>query len=286
MNQINCDLLDVINGYSRLCDDSGKPFYYQHIKVRDIFVLDRVYSDRLKESQQRGIQSESEIIENAIKYGKWTKQDEEFITATQWEIDKLEKAAEKIQDKHQKLQAELNIKNKREAVQTKQKEREALCSCSAERLADFARLRYILEERCFKDEAQTEKLEEIPQAKDISDLFGRLNEEKHLLKLAFSPSFFDVFTLYRKDPYRIFDKSAFNLSVYQKNLLTIGGVLLAKIENYGDDMDEKRKNDPNYVYNFKPKGDGQKNKAVSDHKDLMHKARQGKKITPEDYLGV
>lgn len=284
MSNVESDLFDIINGYSKLYLDNKRDFFfYKHISIIDSIGLSKVYEERFAQAIKSGIKTEEQLLDEAKKSGYWSSEDEEMIKTLSWEEDKLQLSAKKVMDPSQRQSVLDRAREKRTELEEYLTKKNNICAVSAERLADQERIKRILTERSYKDKDLTQKAgkEIVDQSDEFKQFLERMGDKKHLLQIAFCGSFFDIYSIYQKHPHKVFDNTSFALTIYQKNLLMLGGGLLSKIQNHYDEMDKDKREDPVYIYEYKPK---EEDKPQSDHTDLMKKARMGKKLGPEDLL--
>lgn len=278
------DLLDIINGWCELRDSKGNIFVYKHISIKEGLGLNKIYQRRLSSAIKSGVLTRDELLEEAEKAGHWSKEDEEFISSNEWQIDRLKEAKKKVSDASQKKSIDDNIRDKERLIGERKGKRDSLLNHSAETLAEYEKLRAILD-RCYTDSSFSKKIP--ADQSSILAYLNKINEEKRLVQIAFMEEFFELFILNKKNPFVLFENKGFNITSYQKNLLVIAGILSNKLEFFGDKMDKKKKSDPYYIYTFEESNKNtpdNPNSTVSDHNDLRMKARSGKNLTPEDLL--
>jgi protein required for attachment to host cells len=127
-------LLDVIRGYSKV-QSNNQTFYLKHFLVYESLQLEEFQQEALNEAIKKGIKSEKEIIEDAIKRGHWSVKEEESIKSIRWMIEKSESAASKITDNIARKSFEASISKQREELQELQSRRDSLTAHSADNLA-------------------------------------------------------------------------------------------------------------------------------------------------------
>ena len=70
-NRYNIDLLDIVRGYSVLNCSYGQ-FYFKHHPLIRVLELDHLEQIDIENSKKRGIKSEQQLIDHAIKIGSWS----------------------------------------------------------------------------------------------------------------------------------------------------------------------------------------------------------------------
>lgn len=286
INNIEQDLHDIIRGYSEV-ETSDGVFYFKHLTTIDVLKLEEVYHKKVLELKKKGLKSRDELLEELVHFGKWTKEDDEFIISSEWNIKELEKAKEKISNFLMKENAQRKIDKEKEELEQRKLKKQELTSFSIENISEQEKVKYLIKNHFFVDKNLTSNIKKIDRDKipDLFKVFNRFSEENRLIKIAYSPLFFDVFSLYRKQPHKIFNKGGLELTMYQKHILSFASVLLSNLQYHGEEMTEEEKNNAIFVYKFKPKDKEEKSgKKTQGLDDLRNKARSGKKLKPEDYL--
>lgn len=284
-NKVESDLYDIINGFSVLEDSQGREFFFKHISTKESLASDREYQTALSTAIRRGIQTEAQLLADAINYGKWTKEDDEFLKATEWEVKSLDKVRKKTTDPIQKAQILARAQEKEKSIQDRKKIKDDLCALSAEQLAERRRLEYLISCNCFEDKGFAEK----HNLKDgdvavLRECIARLNDRNHTIKIAYSHSFFDLYMIYKDQPHLIFGKNlpAMDMTIHQKNLIVFAGILLSKLENCSDKLTDEIKNNPIALYEFDPSD--KKGESTDGIQDLKDKQKLQGEIKPEDWI--
>lgn len=278
-------LLDVIRGYSKV-QSNNQTFYLKHFLVYESLQLEEFQQEALNEAIKKGIKSEKEIIEDAIKRGHWSVKEEESIKSIRWMIEKSESAASKITDNIARKSFEASISKQREELQELQSRRDSLTAHSADNLAKRKKIYKEIAGNLFKDEQMTVNVDR----DDVFDLMpiiskkiSKFHDTNMILKMAYSPAFFDIYCLMYRQPHKIIGSNIFNVSIWQKSLLFYASILLNKLKNYNvpDDVRE----DPIKLYKYSEKDqshDGSKvTHGIDDLRAKM--AEKGGKLTAEDF---
>lgn len=283
--EIQLLLFEVLRGYSKL-NYRDNVYYLRHFLIYQELELSEFEFEALNSAAKKGIKKEEDLLATAIKRKFWSEQDEKTIESLKWMISKSEAAVAKVVDINIKKGMEASIQKDRDKLLELQSRRSSIISHSAESLAARKKNTKNLLNNIFKNEALTESVEE----DDLFYLMPLVNEKveklssvENMLRMAYMPSFFDVYALSDSDPLRCLGKTMFDISIWQKNLIFYASVLLNKLKNM--DMPDNITDDPVKIYNFKPKenqsNDDKTTHGVSDLRDKM--AKSGGKLTAEDF---
>ena len=68
-------LLDILRGYSKITY-KYKKYYFKHFKIYDSLKLEEFESDCIHQAKKQGIKGEKQLLEQAIKRGNWSKEEE------------------------------------------------------------------------------------------------------------------------------------------------------------------------------------------------------------------
>lgn len=283
--QISLLLLDILRGYSKITY-KYKNYYFKHFKIYDSLKLEEFELDCVYQAQKQGIKSEKELLEQAIKRGNWSKEDEASIKDLKWMIDKSRKAASKIADNNTKKAFEDSIKKQVDELAEIETKKNQFIIHSAENLAKRKRVNKEISLSLFYDEQMTKIISDddlmllIPQ---VNSLIDNLSNSEKMIKVSYEPSFFDVYCLNYRNPNEIIDTNLYKITIWQKNLLSYASVLLNKLQNF--DIPNDIKDDPLKLYNFQQKENSSKEDRVTEGvSDLRSKmAQNGGKLTAEDF---
>ena len=90
-------LLDILNGYSKIKYDN-KSFYFKHFLIFEELKLSQFEIDSFDSAIKNGIKSENDLLENAMKKGFWSEEEDSSIKNLKWLIENSEKAISKVSD--------------------------------------------------------------------------------------------------------------------------------------------------------------------------------------------
>ena len=285
LRKANSALIDIVRGYSIIYVNSKK-FYFKHLTLRDYIFLDEKYEEYINDAQRSGIKTEDEIIALAIKNNYWSINKEEEIKSLDWSIKKLDQARIKMSDPMQKYLIKGNINEKELALKKIKEDRAKISSYSAESFAQNKKIRELMLLTFFKDQNFEEPLGEMQSYEYIYELFDKMSElldKKNILNAAYSTSFFELFVLNYRQPHIVFDKSGFNLTIYQKNILVYANSLLNKFKNVS--IPDEILDDPVKIFDYIEKDRSSDSKTTYGIEDLREKsAANGGSLKAEDFL--
>ena len=283
--QLSLLLLDILRGYSKITH-KYKNYYFKHFKIYDGLKLEEFELDCVHQAKKQGIKSEEQLLEQAIKRGNWSKQEEASMKDLKWMIDKSRKAASKIIDDNTKKAFEGSIQKQVDELTELQTKKNQFILHSAENLAKRKRINKEISLSLFYDEEMSEIISEedlILLIPEVNLLIDNLSNSEKIIQVSYDPSFFDFYCLNYRQPSKIIDKNIYDITLWQKNLLSYASVLLNKLQNL--DIPDDIKDDALKLYNFSQKENSSREDKVTEGvSDLRAKMSQnGGKLTAEDF---
>jgi hypothetical protein len=278
-------LLDILNGYSKIKYDN-KSFYFRHFLIFEELKLSQFEIDSFDSAIKNGIKSENDLLGNAIKRGFWSEEEDSSIKNLKWLIENSEKAISKVSDHAIKKSMMNSLDKDKEKLSELEGRKLSIVRHSAENLASRKKQSKTLQDNIYVDEDLTEHVDKdylfylVPV---IGNKIEEINNKNNMLKMAYSQFFFETFALMYRDPLKMINKDLYNMSIWQKNLLSYASALFNKVRNL--DMPDDVREDALKVYNFTPKEeDPSKEKVTHGVSDLREKMSQkGGKLTAEDF---
>ncbi len=278
-------LLDILNGYSKIKYDN-KSFYFKHFLIFEELKLSQFEIDSFDSAIKNGIKSENDLLENAIKKGFWSEEEDSSIKNLKWLIENSEKAISKVSDHAIKKSMMNSLGKDKEKLSELEGRKLSIVKHSAENLASRKKQSKTLQDNIYVDEDLTEHVDKddlfylVPV---IGNKIEEINNKSNMLKMAYSQFFFETFALMYRDPLKMINKDLYNMSIWQKNLLSYASALFNKVRNL--DMPDDVREDALKVYDFTPKEeDPSKEKVTHGVSDLREKMSQkGGKLTAEDF---
>jgi len=278
-------LLDILNGYSKIKYDN-KSFYFRHFLIFEELKLSQFEIDSFDSAIKNGIKSENDLLGNAIKRGFWSEEEDSSIKNLKWLVENSEKAISKVSDHAIKKSMMNSLDKDKEKLSELEGRKLSIVRHSAENLASRKKQSKTLQDNIYVDEDLTEHVDKdylfylVPV---IGNKIEEINNKNNMLKMAYSQFFFETFALMYRDPLKMINKDLYNMSIWQKNLLSYASALFNKVRNL--DMPDDVREDALKVYNFTPKEeDPSKEKVTHGVSDLREKMSQkGGKLTAEDF---
>ena len=116
---------------------------------------------------------------------------------------------------------------------------------------------------CCQDVYLNKGLTKRIKKEDVKECLVEYNLKYHLLSLpetvvrtSYEPNFFDLVILFEKDVSKVFDKSIYNLTIFQKDILSCGKTLLSKLQNI-ENIPARVRKDPVLLFTYSGKREEQ-----------------------------
>ena len=277
-------LLEVLRGYSKI-KFKEKTFYLKHFTVYEGLTLVEFELEAFDSAITKGIKGEDDLLKLAVDRDQWSKTEEDSIKTLEWTISKSEKALSKMSDPFAKRSFLESIKGQKKELKELQEKRQDLINHSAERLAQRKRYHKEITQSIYLDQEMTENIDQndlFSIIDSINEKVRQLSDRNNLIKMAFSPSFFDNYCIFNKQPDSILKKDIFEISVWQRNILYYASHLYNKLRNC--EMSDDIKQDPIKIYNFNPNTEEKESNVIHGVSDLRSKiAKNGGKLGAEDF---
>lgn len=243
-------LAEIIDGYSFLTFDKGS-CYFRHPLIEDVLRESLKRRNLENQADRIGLKNNEELLSIAYDSGKWSKENDDLIESLEFSIKSKNKFLNKIQDNHIRKTVLQQINHDSIELKKLSDKKSSLILGSREAFVEKKMISILYSDRIFYDKNFNDPLKE----EDLSRVFPSyvekfllLNNKENLLRAAFCNDFFDSFIIY-EDLTRIFDKSALKLTVFQKNLLIYGNVLINKLKNCHN-MPDDIKTNPVKIYEW------------------------------------
>lgn len=244
-------LAEIIDGYSVLSLDKGVNFYFKHPIVKDVLKESLQKRDLEKQAERIGLKSKEELLSVAYTSGKWSKENDETIQGLEFSIKSKNKILNKIEDIHIKKTVLQQIEDDSKELKKLLNEKSKLILASKEAFVEKKLISVLYSGRLFHDKSFLEPLDEQELDKAFRayiEKFLELNDRDNLLRVAFCNDFFDYFIIY-EDISNIFNKPALELTIFQKNILVYGNILISKLKNCSN-MPSDVKTNPIKIYEW------------------------------------
>lgn len=275
-------LLDILRGYS-IIRYKGNNLYFRHFRLYDQLELEEFSENCFQEAVKNGIKTEEELIKSAINLGTWSKAKEDELKNIQWLIDKSTNSLSKISDNIQRKAFSESISNNRKKIDALLSQKNKLTAYSAEQFAEHKKNRELVKKCLFEDDSFTKTVNEDVSYEVmhlINEKISDMSNETNMIHAAYHSTFLDLFHLMSRNPYVILEKNIFEITIWQKTLMTYASILLNKLKNY--EIPDDIRLDPVKIFRYTE--DKNKPKKVSEGVDDLREkmARNNGKLTAED----
>lgn len=278
-------LNEIVEGYSAILYGKDEVVYFRHPTLKESLIEEKSYKKFEERGKRAGLKSEQELLDIAIKYGKWSKDKEDETADLIWSNNRLRKTLESMVDPSQKRTLEEKIEKAQSRIEELKKERDLLVGASLEKFILVRSTLLFCKNRLFFDEDLTKAIDDkgIEKSIDAYNLkMGELLNRENLLRAVFSPQFFDLFLIYENAPEMILGKNGVDLTLFQKDLIVYGTILYKRMTN--SNIPENVKNNPISLFKYKDNGGKNKEEKESDPRGTAEKAGGVDKIKPEHKL--
>jgi hypothetical protein len=233
---------EIARGYSK--DILNKEeIYFKHPTLAEHFFVYSNYDLIIKTVQQKGVQTESEKLEEAIINDWWSKEKEEKFRLLRKTIDNLIKTKNKLLFSSQKQEIEKEIKKTESIFFTYFKERKDIIGYTAEQYAQEKFFDELIISSCYKDIELTAKyFNNEDEFYDISDddnsvlrnLYTKYSTcfSSDIIKLIAANGFFQNLIYLDTIPHTFWGKPIVECSKYQIDLLVYGKMFKSTIDLY------------------------------------------------------
>lgn len=264
-NPLLLSLIEIFDGYTRF-DFNGQTLFFKHFDLRDHAHLSFTFERYKNLALEKGIESESAILERLKNDNDWCEKDDLKIIELEEYLVNLKNSKRFLtipsqRENHQKTidenESELNF------LFSKKKELIGICAEQyAEKMAneEFIRL-LIYSDKSLKDVT----FSETEFGELSSDEVYSLNRKYNIASKKFVDdnvqqivleNFFNIYLSSCENPFIFFGKYIKDLSLYQMKLL-LYGKMFSNIFQYNDDIPDHIKTNPKEIFTFL---DSKKNK--------------------------
>lgn len=249
-NDYSLLLYEIIAGYSEL-RFGGEVVYFKHPTVEETLeeqVESRVFEDH---ADKIGLRSEQDLLEIALKSGKWTEEKQSEMEDIEFSVESSRKVLGKVKDQHMKNNLLEKIKNEEAQLKELKKFKDSLTIGSKERYVLEQNVKLFFRKKLFKDPEFKEPCDDGLRNSCIQEYnakVGALSKEENLLWAVYTPSFFELFLIYKESPDRILGKLGIDMTLYQKRMMAYGVALINKIT--GGSLPEHVQGNPVSIYKW------------------------------------
>ena len=279
-------LAEIIQGYSVL-REQGIECYFKHPLILD-FLKQSLHKEGFeKQADIIGLKSEEELLQVAYESGSWTKENDETIKSLEFSVKSKNRFLPKVEDVHIKKNLLKQIEEDEIELKSLNFKKRSFVLASKEAYVSKKMTSIFYSDILFYDKEFKEPITEEDLNKCFAKYFEKfsfLSNRDILLRAAFSSDFFDLFIIF-EDVSNIFNKTGLDLTIFQKNLLVYGNILISKLKN-SYKMPNDIKDNPIKIFEWSE--DGKKSKSLDDEdfniREKVKRAGGLENIKPEDKI--
>jgi hypothetical protein len=279
-------LAEIIQGYSVL-REQGVEYYFKHPLILD-FLKQSLHKEGFeKQADIIGLKSEEDLLQVAYESGSWTKENDETIKSLEFSVKSKNRFLPKVEDIHIKKNLLNQIEEDENELKILNFKKRSFVLASKEAYVSKKMTSIFYSDILFYDKEFKEPITEEDLNKCFIKYFEKfsfLNNRDILLRAAFSSDFFDLFIIF-EDISNIFNKTGLDLTIFQKNLLVYGNILISKLKN-SYKMPNDIKDNPIKIFEW---SEGEKKSKSLDDEDfnIREKVKRAgglENIKPEDKI--
>lgn len=275
---------EILEGLSPLVS-GGESFFFAHPTIKQKLKDFQINEKCKKEGAKKGIKTEEQLIESAIKYGSWSEEKEDKIEDLMWLVEKTQLSIDKLSDPNLIKHNQKTVDGYKEELESLNEERSKITYMSLESYALSRSHQICCERDCYylSNGEQKQLLDGLSKKLLPSYIkcYSRLVDRDNLIKAAYTPYFFDLVYI-AESPLELFPDGLKTMTVFQKDLLFYAHVLSSKLKNM--DIPDGIRNDPIAIYNFKPKDKSENEKEDFNARKFVQSKGGLEKMKPEDKL--
>lgn len=279
-------LAEIIQGYSIL-REQNVDYYFKHPLILD-FLKQSLHKESFEaQADIIGLKSEEELLQVAYESGSWTKENDETIKSLEFSVKSKNRFLPKVEDIHIKKNLLNQIEEDEIELKILNFKKQSFVLASKEAYISKKMASIFYSDILFYDKEFKQPITEEDLNKCFAKYFEKfslLNNRDILLRAAFSRDFFDLFMIF-EDISNIFNKTGLDLTIFQKNLLVYGNILISKLKN-SYKMPNDIKDNPIKIFEWSD--DGKKSKSLDDEdfniREKVKRAGGLENIKPEDKI--
>jgi hypothetical protein len=237
--------------YSEICKGfsqsvvNNSAIYFKHPTLAEHFSTYSSYDVFLSEGRKRGLESESDKLNEAIKNGWWSSENESKITLLKKTIQNLFKTRDKLLYPSQRVEVDKQIKQNESILITYTKERREIVGYSLEDYANSKLTEELLRFFTYKNADFTEKLfvtrdeyydlneECLKNIKNAFETYSEIFNHDNIKKVA-ATGFFQNLVYLNDDAYSFWGKATTGCTKYQIDILLYGKMYKNIVKNYNE----------------------------------------------------
>ena len=218
--------------------------YFKHPTVSEHFSTYSNYDIFTREGKKKGLQTEKEKIEDAIKGGWWDSEKESKVNFLKKTIQNLYKTRDKLLYPSQKIEIDKQIKQNEAILITYNKERREIVGYTLEDYTNSKFTEELLIFFTYKNKDFTERLftrdeyydlteGHVEKIKNSFDTYSQVFNNDNIRKIA-ACGFFQNLVYLNEDAYSFWGKPATQCTKYQIDVLLYGKMYKNMIRSYAE----------------------------------------------------
>ncbi len=283
MNSENI-ISEILEGVSPFTHN-GETFFFKHPTIKEKLKDYEINTESEEEGKKRGIKTEQELIDQAIRSGSWSKENEDKIEDLQWLVEKTESSISKLSDPNLVKHNQKTIDGYKQELSSLQLGRSKITYMSLENYALSRSHKICCERDCYYIHKNEKKNLKTNSDRNILGsyikVYGNLLVKDNLIKAAYTPVYFDLVYM-AASPLELYPEGLEKITVFQKDLLFYAHVLCSKLKNL--DIPDGIRNDAIALYNYKPKEESVDKKEDFNPRKFVQSKGGLEKMKPEDKL--
>ncbi len=218
--------------------------YFKHPTISEHFSTYSSYDIFINEGRKKGLLTEEEKIEDAIKGGWWSPEKESKVNFLRKTIQNLFKTRDKLLYQSQKSEIEKQIRQNEAILVTFNKERRDIVGYTLEDYANNKLTEELLIFFTYKNKEFTERLftrdeyydlteSHVEKIKNSFDTYSQVFNNNNIKKIA-ACGFFQNLVYLNEDAYSFWGKPTTQCTKYQIDVLLYGKMFKNMIRNYAE----------------------------------------------------
>tara|TARA_R100000734_G_C3288199_1_gene80497 strand:- start:7 stop:858 length:852 start_codon:yes stop_codon:yes gene_type:complete len=264
---------------------NGETFFFKHPTIKEKLKDHKINTESEAEGKKRGIKTEEELIDQAIRSGSWSKENEDKIEDLQWLVEKTESSISKLSDPNLVKHNEKTVDGYKKELSSLELDRSKITYMSLENYALSRSHKICCERDCYYLDNNKKKSLKTTSDNNILggyiQTYGRLLKKDNLIKAAYTPVYFDLVYM-ATSPLELYPEGLETITVFQKDLLFYAHILCSKLKNL--DIPDGIRNDAIAIFDYKPKEESENKKEDFNPRKFVESKGGLEKMKPEDKL--
>lgn len=283
MNSENI-ISEILEGVSPFTVN-GETFFFKHPTIKEKLKDYQINVESEAEGKKRGIKTEEELIDQAIRSGSWSKENEDKIEDLQWLVEKTESSISKLSDPNLVKHNEKTVDGYKKELSSLELDRSKITYMSLENYALSRSHKICCERDCYYIDNNEKKSLKTDSDRNILggyiQSYANLLKKDNLIKAAYTPVYFDLVYM-AESPLQLYPEGLEKITVFQKDLLFYAHVLSSKLKNL--EIPDGIRNDPIAIFKYKPKEQSVDKKEEFNPRKFVESKGGLEKMKPEDKL--